>query len=154
MSFDRSLLPEPQGYFENQGLVLKGSSNSKWKTTSCTFHGGSDSMRVLIGSGGWICMNCGESGGDVLAYEMKANGKKFIDAAKDLGCWKDDGRMQPPLNSLSISARQALTIITFESTLVAIEAERVANGAKLTRDDICRLILSANRISRIAEKFI
>ena len=87
MTFDRNLLPDPITYFENQGLILKGSRSAKWKTTACNFHGGSDSMRVKSATGAWRCMNCGESGGDVLTYEIKAYGKEFVQAAKDIGCW-------------------------------------------------------------------
>ena len=42
-------------------------------------------MRVNTQSGGWCCMSCGESGGDVLAYHMKFHSLEFIDAAKQLG---------------------------------------------------------------------
>jgi hypothetical protein len=67
MPFDRTLLPDPVTYFENQGLTLKGPRSAKWKTTTCNFHGGSDSMRVNVATGAWVCMSCGEKGGDVLA---------------------------------------------------------------------------------------
>ena len=85
MTFQRENLPEPVSYFESQGHVLNGPG--KWKTTNCAFHGGSDSMRVNVHSGAWRCMNCGESGGDVLAYEMKITGKEFVEAAKAIGAW-------------------------------------------------------------------
>ena len=94
MPFDRTLLPDPVTYFENQGLTLKGPRSAKWKTTVCNFHGGSDSMRVNVATGAWVCMSCGEKGGDVLAYEIKDGGREFVDAAKALGCWVDDGRPQ------------------------------------------------------------
>ena len=82
MGFDRNLLPDPVSYFENQGLTLKGPNRAKWKTTACNFHGGSDSMRVNTENGAWVCMSCGEKGGDVLAYEIKVSGAEFQDATK------------------------------------------------------------------------
>ena len=78
MPFDRSLLPDPVSYFENQGLALKGPRSAKWKTTTCNFHGGSDSMRINVVTGAWVCMSCGEKGGDVLAYEIKDGGREFV----------------------------------------------------------------------------
>ena len=117
MAFDRTLLPDPVTYFENQGLILKGPRSAKWKTTSCNFHGGSDSMRVNVATGAWVCMSCGEKGGDVLAYEIKDGGREFVDAAKALGCWVDDGRPQVQTKPTPLSPRLALSVMAFESTL-------------------------------------
>ena len=74
MSFDRNQLPDALTYFENRGLTLKGPPSAKWKSTACNFHGGSDSMRVNMASGAWVCMSCDAKGGDVLSYEMQASG--------------------------------------------------------------------------------
>ena len=93
---DDDRLPDPASYFESQGLKLTGPRSAKWKTTECAFHGGSDSMRVNVHSGGWVCMACGAKGGDVLAYQMAAHGLEFVDAAKALGAWVDDGRPHTP----------------------------------------------------------
>lgn len=153
MSFNRTLLPDPVTYFENQGLTLKGPRSAKWKTTACNFHGGSDSMRVSVAIGAWVCMSCGEKGGDVLAYEIKGSGKEFVDAAKALGCWVDDGR--PPLftKPTPLSPRLALSVMAFESTLAAVAAGNVANGVTLTDADRARLMVAANRINRLVEAF-
>ncbi len=153
MPFDRTLLPDPVSYFENQGLTLKGPRSAKWKTTTCNFHGGSDSMRVNVASGAWVCMSCGEKGGDVLAYEMKDGGREFVDAAKALGCWVDDGRPQVFTRPTPLSPRQALSVMAFESTLTAVVASRVANGVTLTDADRARLMVAANRINRLVEAF-
>ena len=153
MTFDRNLLPDPITYFENQGLKLKGSPSAKWKTTSCNFHGGSDSMRVKSATGAWRCMNCGESGGDVLTYEIKAYGKEFVQAAKDLGCWINDGRPKPKYKPTTLSPRLALSVMAFESTLVAIAAGNIAYGVKLSELDLARLIVATNRINRLVEEF-
>ena len=153
MPFDRSLLPDTVTYFENQGLTLKGPRSAKWKTTTCNFHGGSDSMRVKVSTGAWVCMSCGEKGGDVLAYEIKVGRREFVDAAKALGCWVDDGRPQLQSKLTPLSPRQALSVMAFESTLIALAAGNVSNGVMLTDADRVRLMVAANRIIRLVEAF-
>ena len=153
MPFYRNLLPDPVTYFENQGLALKGPRSAKWKTTACNFHGGSDSMRVHVATGAWVCMSCGEKGGDVLAYEIKDSGQEFVDAAKALGCWVGDGRPQVQTGPTPLSPRLALSVMAFESTLTAVAAGNVANGVKLTDADRARLMVAANRINRLVEAF-
>ena len=153
MAFDRNLLPDTVTYFENQGLILKGPRSAKWKTTTCNFHGGSDSLRVNVASGAWVCMSCGEKGGDVLAYEMQSTGAEFVDAAKALGCWIDDGRPQVQTKPTPLSPRLALSVMAFESTLAAVAAGNVANGVALTDADRARLMVAANRINRLVEAF-
>lgn len=79
-------LPEPLAYYESIGLVLKGKGD--WRTTACGLHGGSDSMRINVKRGGFICMaGCVARAGDVLAYEMARTGVGFVEAAKALGAW-------------------------------------------------------------------
>jgi hypothetical protein len=85
--FNRELLPDPLIYYEANGLTLKGPRNASWKTTECRFHGGSDSMRIKVATGAFICMNCGARGGDVVAYQMAAYCLSFLEAAKQLGAW-------------------------------------------------------------------
>jgi len=151
MSFDRARLPDPQGYFVSTGLLLRGPS--KWKTTACTFHGGSDSLRVNTGSGAWVCMSCGAKGGDVLAYHMQAHGLEFSDAAKALGCWVEDGKPQRPQRPAPLPPRAALQVIGFEASLAAVAAANVAQGRTLTEPDRFRLLAAAARISRLVEAY-
>lgn len=153
MSFNRNVLPSPADYFELHGLRLKGPHSAKWKTTNCNFHGGSDSMRVNVATGAWVCMNCHVKGGDVLAYEMTASGRDFVDAAKALGCWVDDGRPPVQTKPTPLSPRLALSVMAFESTLTAVAAGNVANGVMLTDADRARLMVAANRINRLVEAF-
>ena len=153
MPFDRNLLPDPITYFEAQGLALKGPRSAKWKTTVCNFHGGSDSMRVNVTTGSWVCMSCGEKGGDVMAYEIKYSGREFVDVAKALGCWVDDGRPPAFTKPTPLSPRLALSVMAFESTLAAVAASNVANGVTLTDFDRARLMMAANRINRLVEAF-
>jgi len=153
MSFNRNLLPDPVTYFESQSLKLKGPPSAKWKTTTCNFHGGSDSMRVNAISGAWKCMNCGEGGGDVLAYEMKFHGSDFVEACRAIGTWLDDGRAPISVKPTTLTPRQALSVMGHEATLVAIEAARIAKGVTPSQSDLNRVLTAANRIATLVEDF-
>ena len=153
MPFDRTLLPDPLTYFQNQGLNLKGPRSAKWKTTTCNFHGGSDSMRLNTSTGSWVCMSCGEKGGDVLAYEIAVTGADFVAAAKAIGAWVDDGKPYKPQKPTPLSPRAALSAMAFEATLTAIAAGNVAKGVLLTDADRSRLMTAAGRINRMVEVF-
>ena len=135
MAFDRTLLPDATGYYEAQGLKLTGPRRAKWKTTTCNFHGGSDSMRVNTSTGAWVCMSCGEKGGDVLAYEIAVTGADFVAAAKAIGAWVDDGKPCKPEKPTPLSPRAALSAMAFEATLTAIAAGNIAKGVLLTDAD-------------------
>ena len=151
MGFDRTLLPDPPAFYEATGLRLDG--RGKWHTTACAFHDGSDSMRVNLQTGAFVCMaGCGARGGDVLAYHMAAHGLEFIDAAKDLGAWVDDGRPAPSAPA-PFSPRQALEVLMTEVNLVAIAAGNVAHGVALSENDRARLMQAAGRVLRIAEVY-
>lgn len=150
--FIRDRLPDAAAYFADQeGLKLSGPG--KWKTTACTFHGGSDSMRINMASGAWVCMSCGEKGGDVLAYHMKVHGKDFIDAAKDLNAWDDNGKPSAPQKPRSLPASAAIQVLAFEATLAAVAAGNVAHGKALSHQDRFRLMTAVGRINRITEDF-
>ncbi len=154
MPFDRTLLPEPVTYFEGEGLTLTGPRSAKWKTTACTFHGGSDSMRINTTTGAWICMaGCGARGGDVLAYHQANHGMEFIEAAKALGAWVDDGRRHAPQRPTPLSPRAALQVLAFEATLTAIAAGNLARGVALNDVDLQRLLVAVNRITRLVEAY-
>ncbi|MGB4061000.1 MAG: CHC2 zinc finger domain-containing protein [Burkholderiaceae bacterium] len=151
MSFNRDALPEPVGYFEGVGLTLRGPG--KWKTTRCEFHGGSDSMRVNTTSGAWVCMACGAKGGDVLSYEMQLTGAEFVEAAKALGAWIDDGREPASTKPTSLPPRAALGALAFEATLIAVAAGNVAQGLALDAADLSRVMVAAGRIQGIAGEY-
>ncbi|WP_429019384.1 CHC2 zinc finger domain-containing protein [Comamonas sp. 4034] len=132
---------------------MKLGKGKKWVTTACAFHGGSDSMRINLHSGAFVCMaGCGARGGDVLAYHMAAYGLGFIDAAKVLGCWIEDGSLAPA-KPTPFTARQALEVLAVESNLIAIAAANIASGVVLSQDDRQRVRLAANRIHQIGEVF-
>jgi hypothetical protein len=150
MSFNREHLPDAQDYYENTaGLKLMG--RGQWRTTRCEFHGGSDSMRINLKSGGFMCMSCGEKGGDVLAYHQQANALEFIDAAKALHAWTDDG-LPSTYKPSPVSARTMLEVIAFEVQIVALMASDLARGIAISNVDKDRLFEAANRITRVAEE--
>ena len=150
MSFERDRLPDPRSYYESEGLQL--SRGNKWVTTACNFHQGSDSMRVNLHSGAFVCMACGARGGDVLSYHQAAYGMEFIEAAKALGCWVDDGK-PTPTKPAPFTPRQAIEVLANEANFVAIAAGNVAHGVALTQADRDRLMAAAGRILRIQEVF-
>lgn len=153
MTFAREQLPDPVSYFEDAGFKLTGPRSSKWKTTRCDFHGGTDSMRVNTQTGGWCCMACGEKGGDVLAFHMAAHGMEFIDAAKALGAWVDDGKPHHQAKPAPLPARDALHVMAHEANIIAVAAGNVAHGVTLTQEDLTRVMQAAGRINQITETY-
>ena len=151
MGFDRRNLPDAVGYYESEGLKLTG--RGKWRTTECKFHGGSDSMRINLATGAWVCMSCGARGGDVLAYHMAQHGLEFVEAAKALGAWVDDGRPATKHKPTPLSPRQALEVLAVEANLVAIAAGNVAHGVVLSQMDLTRVLTASGRITRLVEVF-
>ena len=149
--FLRDLLPDPISYFEAEGLTLQG--KGKWRTTSCSFHGGSDSMRINTATGAWVCMSCNAKGGDVLAHFMAEHGVDFITAAKVLGAWDDNGKPDKAHRPKPLPASQAIAVLAFESTLTAVAAGNIANGVVLTDADRARLRVAAKRINTISGAF-
>jgi DNA primase len=153
MSFQKNLLPTPISYFEEQGLKITGSRKSQWFTTECRFHGGSDSMRVNQKSGGWICMSCGVTGGDIISYEMQLTGDQFIDVVRRHGAWIDDDRSSGDHKPSKLPTRLALQVLDNETNLVYIAASNVAKGQTLKDEDRERLLIAAKRIQLISETF-
>lgn len=97
-------------------------------------------------------MACGEKGGDVLSYHIAAHGQCFIEAAKALGCWVDDGK-PAYTKPAPLSPRDALSVLKFEATLIAIAAGNVGHGVVLTATDQDRVLQAAGRINQICEAY-
>ena len=112
-------------------------------------------MRINLRSGGFCCMNCGARGGDVLAFEMALNGSEFVEAARRLGAWVDNGKTMTSasMRPAPLSPRAALEVLGFESLLVAVAADMLAKGQPLPLADAERLKTCARRINRIAGYF-
>lgn len=151
MGFNRDALPDAQTFYEERGLKLTGPSRAKWKTTRCEFHGGSDSLRVNVATGGFMCMaGCGARGGDVVAYAMAADGLDFITAARELGCWQDDGKPAPS-RPAGLSARAALELLRPAVYLVYVACCNAAQGVVLTNNDREKLADASAQILKILE---
>ena len=95
-------------------------------------------------------MSCGEKGGDVLAYHMAAHGLEFIDAAKALGCWQEDGQPFSPQKPKPLPSSAALSALAVEATLIAVAGGNIAHGIELTPADLKRVMLAAGRINCIS----
>ena len=150
-NFLRENLPDPASYFQSEGLKLLG--KGKWRTASCNFHGGSDSMRINTATGSWVCMSCNAKGGDVLAHFMAEHGVDFVTAARALSAWDDNGSPDRPHRPKPLPASQAIQVLAFESTLTAVAAGNISNGVLLTNTDRARLRVAAKRINTISEAF-
>ncbi len=98
-------------------------------------------------------MACDAKGGNVLAYHMQLHGLEFVEAAKQLGAWVDDGRPAQHYKPTPLPPRAALQVLSFEATLAAVAAGNVAHGVKLTEQDRFRLLTAAGRINRIVEAY-
>ncbi|WP_342616574.1 CHC2 zinc finger domain-containing protein [Rhodoferax sp. GW822-FHT02A01] len=138
-------------YFESQGVPMP--KGKVWVSTICQFHGGRQTMRIHKVSGSWKCMSCMEGGGDVLAYHMKRNGLEFIEAAKALGAWVEDGKPAIQRKPTSLPPIKALQVLAVESNLIAIAGHNVHNGVVLTESDLRRVRVAARRIDQIQKEF-
>jgi hypothetical protein len=82
---DKSKLPNPLEYYQNNGFQLQGTS--QWRSTLCPFHHDTNpSLRVNTLSGGFICMACGEKG-DLISFHQKRNNLSFKETCIALGIW-------------------------------------------------------------------
>lgn len=148
MSFVRNLLPDPMMYFEAEGLTPQG--RGKWRTTRCDFHDGSDSMRINVESGAWVCMACGVKGGDVLAYCMQRHGADFVTTAKTLGAWVDDGKPVRPQRKFSAS--DALGCIERELYVCSVVVGDARKGLLPSDADWQRFLSAAGTVIGIAQE--
>ena len=111
-------------------------------------------MRIKVATGAFVCMNCGASGGDVLAYQMAAYGQSFIEAAKQLGAWSGGEPIKEHIRPTSLSPRDALNVLAFEGTLVAIADCRSAKGIKPSPEDLERILVAVGRLNHVAGKYV
>lgn len=151
--FKRELLPDAIEFFAQRGIALQGQGT--WRTAACEFHGGSDSMRVNVRTGGWVCMACGAKGGDVLAYAMQADALDFMAAARALGACvapADTTRRRPP-RSTTLSARDAMELVAVELGILVVVIADVRNGIVPSDGDWLRFLAGAARVERLAEEF-
>jgi hypothetical protein len=152
MTFVRDRLPDPVSFFQGENLLLMG--RGVWRTTRCEFHGGSDSMRVNVQSGGWVCMACGARGGDAISYLMGLHGLDFVEAAKRLGCWDESGKPDPrPPRPRLLSCREALSVIAIEVLVLVVILADARSGVLPSERDWQRFLDAAGRIERLAVEY-
>lgn len=86
-------------------------------------------------------------------YHMAQHGMEFVEAAKALGAWVDDGKPTTQHKPTPLSPRQALEVLAAECNLVAIAAGNVAHGVVLSQVDLSRVLTASGRITRLVEIF-
>lgn len=145
--FQRERLPDPVGYFESLGFDLQG--RGQWRTTRCDFHGGHDSLRVNTQSGGWCCMACGASGGDVLAFHMQHHGLDFVQAARDLNCWTGEAPSYAR-GPVGLSHKEALELVAHELQIAWIVLSDARQGLLPPDEDWRRFIEAVGRVQTVA----
>lgn len=150
--FVKDRLPDAVSYFEAEDVHLVGPG--QWKTGPCHLHGGSDSMRVNVRSGGWRCMSCCAKGGDVLAFHMQRHGLDFIEAARQLGAYADDtkphsGQMVPT----TLQARDAMQLVARDLLVALLVISDIKSGVIPSETDWQSFVQCAARIEQLATEY-
>lgn len=145
--FDRECVPSWPDYADRVGLSLDG--RGRWRTTRCDIHGGGDSLRVNVESGGWVCMACGAKGGDTVAHLMLIESIDFVAAARALGCWVDGGTAPP--RPARLPARDALGAIGPELGVCMVVIADARRGTTPNDTDWHRFLQAAGRVQFIAQ---
>lgn len=131
---DRTRVPDWLSYADRFGLALTG--RGPWRSMLCEFHADRvPSLRVNTTSGGWCCMSCGESGGDVIAFHMRLRGTEFIETARELGCWRDGDGPAVERGPARISAGDALTLCRHSAYLIAVGLADIGHGRAISEVD-------------------
>ncbi len=108
-------------------------------------------MRIHLDRGAFVCMACGAKGGDILAYHMATVGVSFVEAAKALGAYQEDGRPHEGTTRPAAPPARALLALVAEELMVAsILASDMSKGRRPTPTEVERLQAAAGRISYIA----
>ena len=150
--FVRDRLPDPVSYFEAEGIKLVGPG--RWKTGPCHFHDGSDSLRVNVQTGAFRCMACGVKGGDVLAYTMQRHAMEFVEAARCLGAYVEDGKPHSgPTQPTTLSARAAMELAAKDLVTAMLVISDIRSGLIPSPADWQTLIGCAARVGALAEEY-
>ncbi len=146
--FKREMLPTWPEYADREGLPLEG--HGRWRTTRCELHGGSDSLRVNIESGGWRCMACDAKGGDTLSHLMQRDGLDFVSAARALGAWVEGATAAA--TARRFSARDALDTLDADLGVCVVVINDARRGITPNNADWERFLAAAGRVQAIAEE--
>ncbi|MGY4828191.1 CHC2 zinc finger domain-containing protein [Sphaerotilaceae bacterium SBD11-9] len=141
-------MPDAVSFYEAGGVSLRG--RGPWRTAPCPFHGGSDSLRVNIETGGFKCMSCGQHGGDVLAFQMRLHGLDFVSAARALGAYRDDGGPhRGRTKATPLPARDLLNMARSEALVVFVIAAAIYDARAITERDYTRLREAVSKLETI-----
>lgn len=150
--FIREAVPGWADYAGRFGIKLHGRGPSQWRNILCVFHeDGKPSERVNIATGGWCCMACGASGGDVLAYHMQAHGVGFIEAAKALGAWQENAKHAPAQKPRTLSARDGLELLYQDALVLFVVGADIGRGKTPSEADRAAVAAAARRILVVYE---
>jgi len=123
----------------------------RWRA-ACPVCGGDNqsTLSVGIGDGGNVLLHCFKSGcgADQIVTALDL---ELVDLFPERPAMPGDG--QGPLKRRRmLDAKQALDLLSSETTLVWIAACNLAHGFALTQDDLARLSKAADRIGELARE--
>jgi hypothetical protein len=99
-------------------------------------------------------MACGMKGGDVLAYVMERYALGFVEAARSLGAYVDDGKWhQGVIKATTLSARDAMAVTALELLVLTVVISGTKAGVIPSESDWSRFLQSAGRIEALAMEF-
>lgn len=151
MSFDRTRLPDPLDYYQDQGLNIAKRGSKGWRKSNCPFCESRDNGNINIETGRFHCWGCDAKFGDIVDFQMALHSMDFGEAARTLGAWVCDGIPANRLKPLPISYRDGLHLIASEAQLIAIAAATVGKNKALPEQDLARLLQAVGRINRVLE---
>jgi DNA primase len=150
--YRRDLLPDAESYHQGTDSALTGPG--AWGTKACPFHGGSDSMRVNRRSGGWRCMACGEKGGDVLDFHRELHGLDFIEAARALGAYVEDGMPhRGRATPTTLPAREAMELAAMELKVALVVISDIRRGVIPSDADWLAYLEAAGQVETLAMEY-
>ena len=99
-------------------------------------------------------MNCGEKGGDVLAYAMRLHGLHFVEAARLLGAYFEDGRPhRGPEKTTLLGAREAMEVIAAELWIAVVVISDIKKGIVPSEADWTSFLQAASNIDALVREF-
>ena len=149
-AFNRDHLPDWVTYADIHGIKVEG--RGTWRSILCDFHADTHaSLRVNTKTGGWCCMSCGASGGDVLAHHMQRTGLDFIEAAKQLGAWQSSGVSNGRERARTLSARDVLELLHADALLLFVVSSDIGRGEIPSAEDRAAIAAAARRVLVVFE---
>jgi hypothetical protein len=89
--FIKAQLPAPISVLARLGITPKSAGRAGYWLVKCPLHKNGKEQHASLSihqvNGNFRCFTCGACGGDVLSLWMKYTGKRFKQAAMELGAW-------------------------------------------------------------------